>query len=466
MSLNPLRNIPSVNDLLESPPLRRLVERLSHNLLVSTVRSVLDEVRTEVQHAATDLSLPSISELAERVARRVAEVELSPLRPLINATGILLPPGLGRAPLADEALRAASAVAHDYASLELDLSTGLRSPRTGAVQSLLRQLTGAEAAIVVNNNAAAVLLALATLATGREVLVSRGNLAEIGDSFRLPELIAASGATLREVGTTNKTRASDYLDAIGDLTAAMFLVHSSEFAMLGATQSVSLEELVEIGRRRQIPIIHDIGSGALIDLAPWGLSGEPVALQSIEAGADLVSFSGDKLLGGPQCGIVVGRRGWIERIERHPLARALRIDKPNLAALEATLRLYRDPDKARRQIPLLQLLCTSVDNLKNRAERLAPQMAAAAAVASAQAEPTVACLRENAVPTQQLPSWAIALVPKQGTVSQLAASLRTASPCVVGRPQEGRLLLDLRGVLPRQDQDLVRAVELLPPPSA
>jgi L-seryl-tRNA(Ser) seleniumtransferase len=458
MSPNPLRNIPSVNELLDSPPLRRLVDRLSHNVVVSTVRSVLDEVRQEVQHAATDMTLPSVSELAERVARRITEVELPALQPVINATGILLHPDLGHAPLAEEATPAAAAVAQDYANLELDLSTAQHCRRTAAVESLLRQLTGAEAALVVNNHAGALMLTLAALATGREVIVSRGQLAEIDGGFRLPEGVAASGAVLREVGTVNISRTSDYLDAIGDRTAALLLVHADDWTMVGRTESATLPQLVETARRRQIPVVHHLGYGTLIDLGPWGLSGEPVVPESVQAGADMVLFSGDGLLGGPQCGIVVGRRALVERVERHPLAWALRVGKPTLAALAATLRLYQEPEKARRTVPVLQLLTTSVENLKNRAERLAPQIAAAPAIASSEARESRVSLGGVNLPGRELPTWCVALAAKQGTAERLAAALRLSSPSVVGRVEQGQVLLDLRSVPPRHDQSLVTAV--------
>ncbi|NLX97379.1 MAG: L-seryl-tRNA(Sec) selenium transferase [Rhodopirellula sp.] len=458
MSRNPLRNIPSVNELLESPPLRRLVDRISHNVVVSTVRNVLDEVRSEVQHAATDMTLPSVSELADRVARRISEAELPPLRPVINATGILLHTNLGRAPLAEEALAEISAVARDYASLEIDLASGRRSRRVVAVEGLLVQLTGAEAALVVNNNSAATMIALAAVAAGREVIVSRGELVEIGGSFRLPDVMAASGAVLREVGTTNKTRASDYQAAINERTAALMLVHPSNYAVVGFTESASLAELVEIGRKHRLPVIHDVGSGAMFDFSQFGFPGEPAAPQSIQTGADLVLFSGDKLLGGPQCGILVGRRSIIEQISKHPLARALRVGKLTLAALSATLRLHRDPERARRAIPLLHLLTTSVENLENRAKRLAPQIAAAPAVAAAEAIASTTFFGGGSLPTQEIATWCVAVQPNEMSVDRLATALRLGTPAVMGRIQQGRLLLDLRSVMPRQDQELVAAL--------
>jgi L-seryl-tRNA(Ser) seleniumtransferase len=465
MSFNPLRNIPSVGELLDAPPLKALVDRISHNAVVSAVRKVLDEMRTEVQTAAAEMTLPNVPDLAERIARRIMENEIPLLRPVINATGILLHTGLGRSPLADEAIAEMTAVARDYASVEIDLPTGRRSRRSLAVEDLLTELTGAEAAMAVNNNAGATMLTLAALAAQREVIVSRGQLIEIGGSFRLPEVMAASGAVLREVGSTNKTHLSDYARAIGEQTAALLLVHPSNFVVVGFTEGAELPELAELGRKHKLPVIHDIGSGALVDFSRFGFRGEPVARESIHSGADVVLFSGDKLLGGPQCGIIAGRKSWLEKIARHPLARALRVDKITLAALAATLRLYRDPEKARLAVPLLRLLTTSEDNLKNRAERLAPQMAALKTlVSSAEAISDVTYLGGGSIPTQQLPTWCVALKPASWSVDRLAAALRTGAPAVVGRVREDRLLLDLRSVFPRQDIEMLSALEALSKP--
>ena len=465
MSPNPLRNIPSVGELLDAPPLKALVDRISRNAVVSAVRKVLDEMRTEVHTAAAEMTLPNVPDLAERIARRIMESETPLFRPVINATGILLHTGLGRSPLADDAIAEMTAVARDYASLEVDLPTGRPSRRSLAVEDLLTELTGSEAAMAVNNNAGATMLTLAALAAAREVIVSRGQLVEIGGSFRLPEVMAASGAVLREVGSTNKTHLSDYARAIGEQTAALLLVHPSNFVVVGFTEGVELSELVELGRKHKLPVIHDIGSGALVDLNRFGFRGEPVASESIHAGADVVLFSGDKLLGGPQCGIIAGRKSLLEKMERHPLARALRVDKITLAALAATLRLYRDPEKARLAVPLLRLLTTSEENLKNRAERLAPQMAALKTlISSAEAICDVTYLGGDSIPTQQLPTWCVALKPASWPVDRLAAALRTGAPAVVGRVREDRLLLDLRSVFPRQDTEMISALEALSKP--
>jgi len=459
---NPLRNIPSVNELLEDPRVAALVERVSHNVVVTGVRNFLDDLREEVQNATADIKVPTAAELADRIVDWIQKDETPVLRPVINATGILLHTGLGRAPLAKEAVQAIAEVA-GYASLEVDLASGERSQRVRAVEKLLHELTGAEAAAVVNNNAAATLLTLTALAKDREVIVSRGQLIEIGGSFRLPEVMSSSGARLREVGTTNKTRLADYEAALGPETAALMRVHTSNFRVIGFTEEATLAELVALGRKRNLPVIDDIGSGAIIDFARYGIHGEPVAPESIKAGADVVLFSGDKLLGGPQCGIIVGRKPMIQKIAQHPMMRAMRVDKLTLAALAATLRLYRDVATAEESLPLLARLTTPLENLKNRAERLAPQLAAAPAIAAAEAISDVTYLGGGSVPAQQVPTWCVALDPAERQVGKLAATLRTGTPVVFGRVQQNRLLLDLRTVLPEQDQRIVEAVLALGP---
>lgn len=456
-----LRNIPSVTELLESPPLKGLVKRVSHMVVVGEVRSFLDNIRTELQEKASGFDMPPVSELAERIANQIRKTAKPGLQEVVNATGILLHTGLGRAPLAEQAIAQISATARGYCNLEIDLDSGQRSERSGKVEGLLKDLTGAEAGLVVNNNAAATLLTLTALAAGKEVLVSRGQLVEIGGSYRLPEVMAASGAMLREVGTTNKTYAYDYEDACGENTAALLRVHPSNFQVVGFTGSVSLSELVQLGRAQGLPVIDDIGSGSIIRFERDGLFGEPLAKESLAAGADLVLFSGDKLLGGPQCGIILGRRSFVQKIRKHPMARAVRIGKMTLAALSATLQLYRDPRTAAQTIPLVQLLETSPENLKNRAERLASQLAASEAVAQAIVVQDVAYLGGGSLPAQKLPTWCVALKPTTSNVTTMAKDLRTGTPPVIGRVHEDMVLLDLRSVFPRQDQELVAAAHRL-----
>lgn len=459
---NVLRRIPSVNELLETKPLKQLINAASRTVVVDGVREFLDHMRSDLQAAAEKASAGP-TELAESIADWIRRNERLSLQPVINATGILLHTGLGRAPLAEEAIAAMAQVSRGYASVELDLDSGARSQRVDAVAPLLQEVTGAEAALVVNNNAGATLLTLTALGHGKEVIVSRGQLVEIGGSYRLPEVMTASGATLREVGATNKTRLSDYEQAIGEETAALMRVHTSNYVIVGFTEQPTLEALIELGRKHEAPVIDDIGSGALHDLSALGVSGEPIARESIQAGADLVLFSGDKLLGGPQCGVIVGRKELIDKLRRHPLMRAMRVDKTTLAALAATLKLHRDPETAMQRIPLLAMLSTPLENLRQRAERLAPQLADCAAIAAADPAEDHTYLGGGSVPSQQISTWCIELQPQVGSVDRLASLLRVGQPAVVCRVQRDRVIVDLRTVSPADDVQLVEAFRAVDP---
>lgn len=460
MPPNVLRKLPSVSELLESPPLKSLVDRVNHNVVVSRVRTMLDDLRRDVQHAASEISVPSVSELADRIARRIQQEDLPPLRTVINATGVLLPDRLGRAPLADAALEEMVMVARGYANVELDLRSGAEGRRVAAVEPLLCELTGAEAALVVNNNAGATLLTLAALAAGRDVVISRGQLVESGADYRLPDTMIAAGVRPREVGTTNHTRLSDYADALGDDTAMLLVVRPTDFVVVGSHEAPALAEVASLGRQRGLPVVHDIGAATLVDLSPYGLPDEPQVGASLRDGADLVLFCGDKLLGGPQAGIIVGRKDLIQQLGRHPLARALRADKLTLAALAATLRLYRKPTVA-DDVPWLQLLSTPLENLQQRAMRLAPQLAATSAVAEADAMASKAWLAGQNNPGHELDTWCVWLKPARGGIERLAAALRDGIVPVVGRIEGERLILDLRSVLPSQDLLLAEAVARL-----
>jgi L-seryl-tRNA(Ser) seleniumtransferase len=359
---------------------------------------------------------------------------------VLNATGVIVHTNLGRAPLAASAIARVSEVGGAYSNLELDLESGARGSRQAHVVELLRRLTGAESALVVNNNAAAVLLAVAALAEGREVVVSRGELVEIGDGFRIPEVLARSGARMIEVGTTNRTHAADYEQAIGPDTAALLRVHQSNYRIVGFTASVPTRELAEIAQRARLPLVDDLGSGSLLDVGD-----EPTAAASIAAGADLVTFSGDKLLGGPQAGVVAGRAELVERLRRHPLQRALRADKLTLAALEGTLAILTDPERARAEIPVLRMLDEPVEAVRERAERLA-------GLIGGEVEETVARVGGGALPLAELPSSACAVE------EQLGQELRLGDPPVVGIVRDGRLLLDARTLAEGDVDEVARAV--------
>jgi L-seryl-tRNA(Ser) seleniumtransferase len=425
-----LRDLPSVDRLLADEALAAGPRPLA----TEAARRALDRAREAIR-AGDDPGDVTASARAELERLRAPS-----LRRVLNATGVIVHTNLGRAPLAPSALARVEEVGAAYSNLELDLETGERGSRQAHVGDALRRLTGAEAALVVNNNAAAVLLALAALAEGREVVVSRGELVEIGDGFRIPDVLARSGARMVEVGTTNRTRAADYESAIGPETAALLRVHQSNYRIVGFTARVTMGELARIAKRAALPLVDDLGSGSLLDVGD-----EPTAAASVAAGADLVCFSGDKLLGGPQAGIVVGRADLVERLRRHPLQRALRADKLTLAALEGTLELISDPRKARREVPVLRMLDEPLEEVRARAERLA-------GLVGGEVEETVARVGGGALPLAELLSAACAVE------EALAVQLRLGNPPVVGIVRDGRLLLDARTLRAEEVEEVARAV--------
>ena len=373
---------------------------------------------------------------------------------MINATGVIIHTNLGRAPLSDTAIAAMTAVSRGYSNLEFDLDAGERSSRYGHVEDLLCRVTGAEAAIAVNNNAAALLLALSALAKDREVVISRGQLVEIGGGFRIPDVMAQSGARLVEVGTTNRTYMRDYEAAIGEETAALMRVHSSNFRVTGFVASASLEELAALATSHGVLLLDDLGSGCLVDTRPYGLTEEPTPQSSIQAGSDLVMFSGDKLLGGPQAGIVVGKKELIERLRRHPLARALRMDKASIAGLNATL-LHYVKSEAESEVPIWRMISAPITDLTARARRWARLIGEGASVVDGRS-----MIGGGSLPEESLPSKLISLPAESGAhLEAFAKRLRTGETPVVGRLEDGRLLLDPRTVDPRDDASLVRAIK-------
>ncbi|HKX47512.1 MAG TPA: L-seryl-tRNA(Sec) selenium transferase [Gaiellaceae bacterium] len=424
-----LRDLPSVDELLRD-------ERLAaepHELALAAARKVLDEAREEIRAGADP------AHLVDRVAAELALARQPSLRRVLNATGVLVHTNLGRAPLADAALARVAEVGSGYSNLEYDLALGERGSRQDHLAGLLGRLTGAGAALVVNNNAAAVLLALAALAEKREVVVSRGELVEIGDGFRIPEVLERSGARLVEVGTTNRTRAGDYERAIGPETALLLRVHQSNFRVVGFSEQPRLEELAAIAHAHELPLVDDLGSGALARVGD-----EPTPAESLRAGADLVCFSGDKLLGGPQAGVVVGRSDLVERLRRHPLQRALRADKLTLAALEGTLQLALDPG-TREELPVLRMLYEPVETVRARAQRLAQ-------LVGGEVEETVARVGGGALPLTELQSAACAVE------ESLAEALRRGDPPVVALVRDGRTLLDCRTLTDAEVDEVAAAV--------
>ena len=455
-----LRKLPSVHDLLATAALVEAGERLGRDQTREAARHTLERMRQQMQQGDLDEVTDDLGELATEVINLLNERSQLEIRRVINATGIILHTGLGRAPLAQEAVEAISQAA-GYCNVELDLASGERSQRINSVAADLCALTGAEAACVVNNNAGATGLVLATFATGREVVVSHGELIEIGGGFRLPEVFRAYGARLRAVGTTNRTRLSDYEGAISGETGAVMVIHPSNFRVVGFTECPDLKELVELGRSRNIPVIHDIGSGALVLSATGVSASDPIARESIRQGADLVLFSGDKLLGGPQCGVIVGKKAFIRRLASHPMSRALRVDKLSLAALQATLTIYRRAVSDHSEldsIPLLRLLRTPVEELQERATGLVERLSAALPGWDATVVESVSYAGGGSLPGDELPSRAIALKHADIDPAALAQRLRIARPAVVGRVHEGKLLLDLRCVTPDEDEPLYASV--------
>jgi len=455
---NVLRNLPSVGELLESPPLKSLIDRLNRNTVVSGVRHFLDDMQSQIRTAAAPY-VPAPAELALRIAEWIGADRRPTILPVINATGNILHPRLGGAPLADEAIAELAALTRGYASLELDLSTGSDAEATAAAQHLLLRLTGAEAATVTGTLSGAAMVSLAALAAGREVIVARGQVTSIDDGYRLPELFAASGAILREVGTANEARLDDYASAIHQSSAAILrLTTDGSAGNRTTTTAAGLAELVDLSRRRGLTLIECLDAASLVNLLSHGISGVPLAGESGKTGADLTLLSGAGFIGGPPCGIVLGRCQLVEKIASHPLRRAVRADKLTLAALGATLRLYEDAQVAERAIPALSLLATPLENLRQRAERIGPQIAATG-VASVEIIASQTYVAGQESPGQSLPTMVLALTPREGTAEQLAKALRTGTPALVGRVSENRLLLDLRSVMPRDDLPLIAAIE-------
>lgn len=449
--MDTLRALPGVDRLLGHPRVAPWLERLARPVVVALVREALEAAR---RRARAGEPVPDPDALAEEVERRAAALLRPRPRPLINATGVILHTNLGRAPLSREAAEAMAHAATAYSDLEYSLEEGERGSRQVHARDLLRLLTGAEDALVVNNNASAVLLALSALAAGRPVLVSRGEAVEIGGRFRIPEVLRQSGAVLVEVGTANRTYLEDYEAALTPETALILSVHRSNFRLEGFVHSPDLRDLVALGRRHGVPVLHDLGSGSLLDTARFGLAHEPMPQESIAAGADLVCFSGDKLLGGPQAGIVVGRRDLLARMARHPLARAVRVDKATLAGLTATL-LHYLKGEAEEKVPVWRMLATPPEELERRARRWASALGPPArAVAGRSA------VGGGSLPGETLPTWLVALpgeaVP--GGAEALARRLRTGDPPVVARIEEEQVLLDPRTVLPEEDPLLLEAV--------
>ncbi|RJQ53144.1 MAG: L-seryl-tRNA(Sec) selenium transferase [Nitrospiraceae bacterium] len=453
-----LSQLPSVDECLKSSYGQKWLASFPRKTVLRAVREVIDSKRKEILNgASTDVSIEAVSRDIETVVKKLSAYKL---RPLINATGIVMHTNLGRSLLSERALAHVSATARSFSNLEYEIPTGKRGKRYSHIQDIIRELTGAEDAVVVNNNAAAVLLCLDTFAKGREVIVSRGELVEIGGSFRIPEVMKASGAILREVGTTNKTHPADYENALCGDTALLLKVHQSNYRITGFTEEVPLEKLVKLGKEFRLPVVADLGSGCMINLSKYGVHGEPTVQEVVRTGADIVTFSGDKLLGGPQAGIIIGRGKLIRKIQKNPMLRAMRIDKMTLASLEATFMQYLDEEKAIKEIPTLRMLTQPLSEIKRRAKRifslLIKDISARSALAVVADESQAG---GGSLPEVNFPTFAVSLKPFTISVNELEKKLRLGDPPVIARIKDNALLIDARTVQDKEVKVLVERVK-------
>ncbi len=456
---NLFENVPAVNAVLACAEVQLLLKEYPKSQVVQGIRNQLDLLRERLKNQepivpATDSKSSFLVKIViDGLRNELLQLGKYRFRKVLNATGVILHTNLGRAPLAKVAAAQATQAAQGYLNLELDLETGKRSSRQEFIHDILTHLTGAEAATVVNNCAAATIIVLRALAAGKEVIVSRGQLIEIGGSFRIPEIMKVSGAILREVGTTNIVRIGDYAEAIQAQTGILMRIHTSNYRVHGFTKEVKLSELVGLGAKHQIPVVDDVGSGMMIPIERFGLSGEPCVIDSIKQGADLVLFSGDKLLGGPQAGIILGKKKWIQKIEKDPLMRALRLDKMTLTALESTLKIYLDPEQAIQEIPTLRMISMRSELLRERSETICLHLRQLSAVQSAEVCPSLAYVGGGTLPDQAISSLAIVLRLQNIPPETLSKKLRLAEPAIMTRIENESILLDLRTIPP--DEDLI-----------
>jgi L-seryl-tRNA(Ser) seleniumtransferase len=457
-----LRRLSGIDQVLELNEIQHLMDLYPRELVVDAARQVIDHLRedilateNEAELARIDLSRESV---IPQVRKLVEEVVFPSLRRVINATGVVIHTNLGRSILSRAAVEGLLEVASHYSNLEFDLKKGERGSRHAHLTELIKNLTGAEDGMVVNNNASAVLLALSAFARGKEVVVSRGELVEIGGSFRIPDVMRESGATLKEVGTTNKTYVSDYRAAIGENTAMLLKVHTSNFKIMGFTHEASMEELVHLGKEFSLPVMYDLGSGVLVSLPSGQLGDEPTVASTLKAGADIITFSGDKLLGGPQAGIIVGKARYIQRLKKYPLARAIRVDKFTIAALEATLKAYFDPTKALEEIPTLRMISMSLAELRERAHKLATMLSERVGERfETKVEDEVSRAGGGALPLAELPTAVVSVAPRNGYVVDIEKKLRASDPPVIVRIKDEKILLDVRTILLEEYEEVVEA---------
>jgi L-seryl-tRNA(Ser) seleniumtransferase len=458
-----LRTLPAVDELLRHPQIQPFLKIHFRTVVVDSIRRVLEKRRQAIFQSKDEQEAAGVTLTPEQWAAAIGE-ELAAssrpsLRPVINATGVVLHTNLGRAPLGEEALHNLVEIAGGYSNLEFDLETGERGSRYEHVEEILCRISGAESALVVNNNAGAVLLALNSLADGKEVVVSRGQLVEIGGSFRIPDVMRKSGARLVEVGTTNRTHLRDYEQAVGGGTALLLKVHTSNFRILGFTAEVPLKDLVTLGRSRGVPVMEDLGSGCFVDFSPYGMEPEPTVQEAVQAGVDVVTFSGDKLLGGPQAGIILGKKTALDLLKKNPLNRALRIDKLTLAGLESTLRVYLDPEEALKALPALSMIACPLEDLERRAKKLQRKLLKSlSSSCQVTLKGEISQVGGGAMPLQALPTRVLALRPLRTSAAALEERLRRNEPPLISRVKDEEVLLDLRTVAKEEENPLLEAV--------
>lgn len=459
MNLELLRRIPKVDDLLKHEAIIALFDQFPRSSIVEAIRKTLEKCRQTILNDNLQEIHPD--QLIDDIQHAVRTLQKRHLYRVINGTGIIVHTNLGRSNLGCQAIEAVTEAAGSYTNLEYDLEKGQRGSRYSHIEGVLCELLGCESALVVNNNAAAMLLVLSALGQGKEAIVSRGELVEIGGSFRIPDIMQQGGCRLREVGTTNRTHLRDYEQAICEETALILKVHTSNYRIMGFTATVPMADLKSLCEQHQLPFIEDMGSGLLIDLHPYGLSGEPTVQESLRAGVDVVTFSGDKLLGGPQAGLIVGKRIYIDRMKKHPLTRAIRIDKMTLAALEATLMLYRDQDDALQKIPTLRMLALTPQQLRAKAERMLVLLREAGIPASL--VDATSQVGGGALPTQELPTWCVALDFPGRSAHNLETILRQADPPIIGRIVKDRFLLDVRTIEEEDFRIVIDSISTISP---
>ncbi|KAB3533106.1 L-seryl-tRNA(Sec) selenium transferase [Alkaliphilus serpentinus] len=457
-----LRNLPSVDELLYDEEIKEILNRIPRRVVVENVRRVIQETREKIlklkDSHLTDFNVDKENMITEILIKANRFMEMN-LKEVINATGVVLHTNLGRSLLVDDMMEDLWSVASGYSTLEINVDTGKRGSRYSHVEELIKFITGAEDCLVVNNNAAAVMLVLSTMAKGKEVIVSRGELVEIGGSFRIPEVMEQSGAKLVDVGATNKTHLRDYEGAIGENTAALMKVHTSNYRILGFTEEIGLKDMVELGKRRNLPVIEDLGSGVLIDLSKYGLAHEPTVQESVNAGVDVITFSGDKLLGGPQAGIIIGKRKWIEKMKKNPLTRAFRVDKLTMVALEATLRYYLDEEMAVKTIPTLRMITEGVDTIRERAEKLMNLITSMKLPLYIDCREDYSQVGGGSLPLEKLPTRILTIKAHNISTPQLEEGLRRSKKPIFTRITEDLVIIDLRTIKERDFEDICQGLK-------